>query len=309
MSGTGNKLTYLALLITILVWGLSFIATKIALISFPPVIYMFLRFSLASVLFFFILLKRGIPQLSADEHKKLFLLAFFEPGLYYFFEATGLVYTTASKASIIISTVPIAVILLARIVLKEKISRQNLLGILISITGVCLLVLGDPNFSWSLQGSLLGDILVSGAIVSAAFYMVITRHLGQILDSLVITSYQMFYGTLIFAPVFLVQYSSLNWTQIYLPSLAAILFLALFPTVIGYWSYNYALTQIPASKAGVFLNGVPLVTALGAWLILGEKLVAMQILGGIIAIAGVIIANLEDIKNFSYRHSTSYIKN
>lgn len=288
------KTTYLALFLTILVWGLSFIATKIALISFTPVIYMFIRFSLASLLFLLILLKKGIPHLSFAEHKKLFLLAFFEPGLYYFFETTGLVYTTASKASIIISTVPIAVIILARIVLKEKITRRNLSGIIISIAGVSVLVLGAPELSWSLQGSLLGDILVLGAVISAAFYMVITRQLGQTLNSLVITSYQMFYGTLIFAPFFWLNYHSINWSQIYLPSVGAIVFLALFPTFLGYLAYNYALTQISASKASIFLNGIPVVTAIGAWIILGERLSWLQVIGGIVAVSGVIIANIAD---------------
>lgn len=290
-----HKTTYLALFLTILVWGLSFIATKIALISFSPSIYMFLRFSLASALFLIILLYKGFPKLSPAEHKKLFLLAFFEPGLYYFFETTGLVYTSASKASIIISTVPVAVTILAAIVLKEKIAKENILGILMSILGISILVLGDPELSWSLQGSFLGDLLVTGAVISAAFYMVITRHLGETLDSLVITSYQMFYGTLIFAPFFIIKYSSINWNQIYLPSLGAILFLAIFPTVIGYWAYNYALTQIPASRAGIFLNGVPVVTAVGAWIILGEKLSWLQIAGGLVAILGVVIANITNI--------------
>lgn len=294
-----NKTTYLALLVTILVWGLSFIATKIALISFTPVVYMFLRFGLASVLFFFILLHQGFPKLSLNEHKKLFLLAFFEPGLYYFFETTGLVYTTASKASIIISTVPVAVIILAAVVLKEKITRENLLGIILSITGIFILVLGDPQFSWSLQGSFLGDILVSGAVISAAFYMVITRQLGQTLNSLVITSYQMFYGTFIFAPIFLFKYSSINWNQIYLSSIVAIIFLALFPTVIGYWAYNHALTQISASRASIFLNGVPVVTTVGAWIILGERLTWIQGLGGIIVILGLMIGNMEN-ETFAY---------
>lgn len=300
-----NKTTYLALLVTVLVWGLSFIATKIALISFTPVIYMFLRFGLASLLFLLILLHKGFPKLSGEEHNKLFLLALFEPGLYYFFETTGLVYTTASKASIIISTVPVAVIILAAIVLKERITKENLLGIILSITGIFILVLGDPEFSWSLQGSFLGDLLVSGAVISAAFYMVITRHLGQTLNSLVITSYQMFYGTLIFAPIFLFKYSSVDLSQIYLPSIAAIIFLALFPTVIGYWAYNYALTQIPASRAGIFLNGVPVVTAIGAWIILGERLTWIQGIGGIIVILGVMIGNLENIKKAKYQKNTS----
>ena len=75
-------MTYIALACTVLFWGLSFIGTKIALTSFTPFVYIFLRFSLASMFFLVLLFRRGFPQLSGSDHKKLFFIALFEPGLY-----------------------------------------------------------------------------------------------------------------------------------------------------------------------------------------------------------------------------------
>ena len=290
-------MTYIALACTVLFWGFSFIGTKIALTSFTPIVYMFLRFSVASVFFLLLLLQRGFPKLSASDHKKLFLIAIFEPGLYFAFEATGLTYTTASKASIIISIVPIAVMLLARVMLKEKINIKSLSGILLSMAGILVLVLGDPKFSLSFEGSMTGDLLILGAVISAAFYMVLTRDLGQRLSSLEITSFQMFYGTILFTPLFILNVGDINWAQVSANAVGAIAFLVIFATVLGYLFYNYALTQIPASRAAIFINGIPVITAIGAWIILGERLTLLQGAGGIMVLIAVMLTNMPDKRN------------
>ncbi len=80
-----NLITYAALIITMLFWGLSFIGTKIALSSFTPFVCIFLRFSLASVFFLTVLFCKGMPKLSFEQHRKLLLTALFEPGLYFAF--------------------------------------------------------------------------------------------------------------------------------------------------------------------------------------------------------------------------------
>lgn len=287
-------MTYIALSCTVLFWGLSFICTKIALTSFTPVVYMFLRFSLASVFFLLILFHRGFPKLCASDHKKLFLIALFEPGLYFAFETTGLTYTTASKASIIISIVPIAVMLLARVMLKEKIKIKSLLGILLSTAGILVLVIGDPKFTMSFKGPMIGDLLIVGAVISAAFYMVLTRDLGQKLSSLEITSFQMFYGTILFTPLFILNVGSIDWAQVSIKAIGAIAFLVICATILGYLFYNYALTQIPASRAAICINGIPVVTAIGAWIILGERLTRLQGAGGIMVLIAVMLTNIPD---------------
>jgi drug/metabolite transporter (DMT)-like permease len=289
---SSKNMTYIALACTVLFWGLSFVGTKIALTSFSPFVYIYLRFSLASVFFLILLIRSGFPKLSKSDHKKLFLLAFFEPGLYFTFETMGLTYTTASKASIIISIVPIAVMLLARVVLKEKINGRSLLGILLSVIGILILVLGDPKFSISFEGSMIGDLLILGAVISSSLYIIFARDLGQRLSSLEITSFQIFYGTIFFTPAFILNAGSIKWTQVSAEAIGAIIFLTIFATILSFLFYNYALTQIPASRAAIFINGIPVVTAIGAWIILGERLTLLQVAGGPLVVSAVMIANM-----------------
>lgn len=281
-----------ALIFTIIFWGLSFVAIKIVLKSFSPFVYVFLRFTLASCFFLFYLFRSGFPKLSIQTHKKLLILALFEPGLYFTFETLGLTYTTASKASIIIATIPIVVMVLARFMLNEKIMRKNLIGIILSFTGITILVVGSPDFNWSVDGSFYGDLLIIGAVVAASFYIVLTRDLGNYISAMQITSYQVLYGTVLFAPLFLMQLPDMQWTSISIDSILAIVFLSIFATIGGYLCYNYALTKIPASRASVVQNGIPVVTAVGAWIILGERLTLLQISGGLLALLAVLLANL-----------------
>ncbi|HWQ73772.1 MAG TPA: DMT family transporter [Syntrophomonas sp.] len=283
--------TYIALTLSTLFWGLSFIAVKIALTDFTPFAYMFLRFALASVFFLVLMLVRGFPKLEAGDHKKLFLIGLFEPGLYFIFETFGLTYTTASKASIIIAALPVIVLLLARLFLNEKISGKSVWGVILSMAGIIILILGDPKFSISSAGAVIGDVLIFGAVISAAFYMIIARDLGQKLSAFEITSFQVFYGAILFAPLFLMNMGSVQWAEISVSAAGAVVFLAVFATVLAYLFNNYALTQIPASQAAVFINGIPVVTTIGAWFILDERLTLLQAAGGALVLIAVMVAN------------------
>ncbi len=286
-----NLITYLALIITMFFWGLSFIGTKIALSSFTPFVCIFLRFSLASLFFLIVFLRSGIPRLNAEQQRKLVLTALFQPGLYFAFETIGLTYTTASSASIILALVPIAVLVLAHFILGEEINRYNLLGITLSILGIIVLVFGGSGLKLSFEGSLLGDLLILGAVFSAAFYMVLARDLSKTLSSLQITGFQVIYGTILFAPFFLYNLPQVKWAQVSTASIAAIIFLSLFCTIAAFLAYNFALSKIEASRASVFINGIPVVTAIGAWFILGEKLTLLQMAGGALVLLAVFISS------------------
>jgi drug/metabolite transporter (DMT)-like permease len=83
------------------------------------------------------------------------LLALFEPGLYFIFETIGLQHTSAPKTALIIATIPVVVLVLSAVMLGERASGVSIAGIILSFGGIALLVVGDPEFSWSFEGSLL----------------------------------------------------------------------------------------------------------------------------------------------------------
>lgn len=286
----------MALLMAVLFWGLSFVATKIALQCFPPLALIFLRFLGASIFFVFLLMRTGFPTLTWDGVKPLLILAIFQPGLYFSFETFGLQYSSATKASLIIATIPIVVLLLSMIFLKERIRIINILGIIISMLGVALLVFGGQNIDEQ-PGMLLGDLLILGAVLSASIYIIMTRRLGKTFSPVQITGMQVIFGMSLFFPAFLFTLPEVRWGAITRDAIMALIVLTVFATIGAFLCYNYALTKIPAARAAVCINGVPLVTAFGAWVILGEQLSLLQVFGGIIVISAVYLANRSPAPN------------
>lgn len=294
-------LTYLALSGAALFWGLSFVGTKIALETLPTFTLIFGRFGLASIFFLILMGRHGFPRFSRRDHVKVFFTALFEPGLYFVFETLGLQYTSAAKTSLIIATIPLAVTILSRTVLGERTTWASIIGIFVSLIGIAILITGDPSFGWDLSGPLFGDLLVLGAVISAALYMIIARNLGTRHTALEITTLQIFWGAIMFAPGFLWELPGIEWSAVSMASLGSLIYLTLFATIAAFLCYNYALTQVPASRAAIFINCIPVVTAIGSWVILGELLTPVQMAGGALVIAAVCMANLPVFQRLSVR--------
>ncbi|MBT8333185.1 MAG: DMT family transporter, partial [Deltaproteobacteria bacterium] len=232
----------------------------------------------------------GAPPINKDTFKKLFLLALFQPGLYFFFETYGLKFTSATKTSLIIATIPVLVLILSTIFLKERVRLINAAGILMSLLGVALLVFGEREAAIS-SGVLWGDFLIFGAVVSATIYIIFARYLGQTISAVQITGLQVIFGALLFLPFFLWDLGSMNWQQISMEAIIAVICLTVFATIGAFLCYNFALSRIGAARASVFINAIPVITAFGAWTLLGETLTPIQIMGGIVVIFAVYLAN------------------
>jgi len=288
--------TYAGLFLSVIFWGLSFVATKIALETIPVFTLIFGRFLLGFFFFGLVSLKVGFPRFTSGDHRLFLLTAFFEPGLYYIFETKGLLYTSAPNVSLIIATIPLVVLVLAAFILNEKVKRTSIMGIFISLIGIWFLITGVPDFSWDLKGALKGDLLIFGAVLSASAYIICAHHLGKKYSSLEITTMQTLYGTVFFTLPFLWEFPKVQWSMISGHSLGALLYLTIFATIAAYWFYNHALTKIPAARAAVFINGIPLVTAAGAWFLLGESLTPLQAFGGMLVLIAVFINSLPDLK-------------
>ena len=264
--------TYCGLLMAVMFWGLSFVVTKIALETIPAFTLVFARFLLGSLFFLALIWRRGFPRFSSRDRWIVLLTALFEPCLYFIFETKGLQYTSAPKASLIIATIPLAVLVLAALFLKERARVASIFGIFISLGGLWLLVTGAPDFRWDLNGALLGDLLVFGAVFSASLYIVGREKSWQKKLLLGHHHHADVLRAIFFAPAFLWELPDVRWSAMDARSLAAFIYLTVFATVAAYLCYNHALTKIPAARASVFINGIPVVTAVAAWLMLGETL-------------------------------------
>jgi drug/metabolite transporter (DMT)-like permease len=122
--------------------------------------------------------------------------------------------------------------------------------------------------------------------------MIMIRTLSENFSAVQITGMQIVFGAILFFPAFIYTLPQIEWNTVTTDAFTAVIALTVFSTTGAFLCYNYALTKIPAAQAAVCLNGIPLITACGAWLILGEQLTPVQLAGGTIVLAAVYLANI-----------------
>lgn len=285
-----QPIAFIALLCAVLIWSSSFIATKYALGSMQPMAIMLGRMIFASIGFaFFYKFYRGLV-FSKKDIFLLLLLALLEPCLYFLFEVKALVYTSASQAGVITATMPLLTAILAGLILKEQISKQVIIGSIIAFLGAGWLSFGSDAQEYA-PNPLLGNTLEFLAMVCAAGYTIIIRHLIKRFNPIFLTSLQGFAGALFFLPLAFIE-SDFSLPHVSVEGLFAMAYLGLFVTLGGYGLYNFALSRLLASRASAFVNLIPAFTLILAFIILDERLNMTQILATFLIFFGVLTTQI-----------------
>ncbi len=278
----------LALSGTVLFWGLSFVASKTVLNSgVPPMTMVFLRFMVACAILFPVLrVREPSARLSRENILPVALSGLFGVTVYFFFESRGIKLTSASNASMIIATIPIFTLLAEVVFFRGRISSVKAAGIALSVAGVYL-VIQRAGDSLGLANRLVGDAMMLGACLCWVIYNMLSRNLHARLSDLAITTYQNLFGTLFLVPLALSEFR--QWVPITPVAGASLLYLAVFCSTMGNFLYVYALMRLGPVTTTPFINLIPVVGGLGGIVILGETLAPLQLVGGAVIIAGVVM--------------------
>ena len=277
-----------ALIFAMFIWASSFIALKTAISDLEPYTVIFLRMFTASFCFIYFIKDFIKYDFSKRDIKYIVLLAFFEPCLYFIFEAKAIQLTSASQVGVITSLMPVITAMAEGYFLKEIITKQLIFGSIIALIGAVWLSLQAVS-SVSAPNPLLGNFYELLAMICAAGYTIVARYLSEKYSALFITAIQVFIGAIFFFPFFLYEYntSDLNFTS---NAIFCVLYLGIFVTLGGYGLYNYSLTKIEASKAAIFIYLIPVFTIILAYLILDEKLTFIGFLACSTILIGVFIS-------------------
>ncbi len=289
--GPRGAAPYLAIMGTVLFWGLSFVSSKTILnAGVPPMTMVAMRFAVASVLLFPLLRLRE-PRLRLDRRGVLSLAAGGLLGvtIYFFFESRGVKLTTASNASLIIATIPVFTVIAERLFYNSRVAWYRWIGVVLSLGGVYLLV-GRASGEEAAPGGLAGNLFMLGACLAWVAYNMVSRNLHRRFSDFAVTAYQALFGTLFLVPLALLERGS--WVPLGPVVLLNVLYLAVFCSAGGYFLYVYALARIGPVGIAPFINLIPVVGVLGGVLILGEKIAVLQVVGGVVVIAGVLVVNL-----------------
>jgi drug/metabolite transporter (DMT)-like permease len=272
-----------------LFWGMSFIWTTILLRYYQPVTIIFLRLVISSsFLFLIIWLFHKKEQIHKKDIGLLVLSALFNPFLYFLGENNGLKFVTPAVTSVIIATIPVFSPVVAYIYFREKVSIQNLAGILLCFSGIVIMLI---NKQYSLNVDPKGIYFLSGAVLSALIYSVLLKKLTYRYSPLTIISWQNLIGIILFLPLFLVfNFQHFMQVKMNFEIISSLLLLAILASSVSYIFYTITLKSIGISKANIYTNLIPVFTSFFSYFIMSELFTAEKIAGIIMVIAGVFIS-------------------
>jgi drug/metabolite transporter (DMT)-like permease len=302
-----------------LIWAGSGIAVKEALVVFTPLTLIVLRFTLAVILMLAIGLifrQNNILGLQHMDRKDLplFLLGgLFQPFLYFIFETyTYQSFASPTIAEAMLSTQPVLAPIFAFVLLRERVTRNNIIGILLSTIGMLMLLLmgnGDMGNGVLAIGNGKGVILAILTVSMSVSYSVILRRIPSRYSPLSIVFYVQSISLILFYIVWGVMgevgallhhtipfYTTLHNTPQLLQSCLAVGYLAVFSSVAAFVLFCYTVRQIGVTRANIFNNVRPVFTAILMWIMFGEILPVWKLVGIAVIIIGLFISE-KKVKN------------
>ena len=288
-----NKaLIYLAPALAVLFWGMSYIWADSLIGNGIPVFYfVFVRILFAGIIMLLLnLVTSGLQPIRRKDIPKFFLVSFCEPFIYFICETYGIKATgSPTLSALIIATRPIFSIGAGIIFFKEKITRLNCIGMLMSLVGIVLVAMSKgelgENFIW-------GIILLFIAVLSEVGHASLTRSLVDSYSSQNIVMYQFLIGSLYLLPLFLWKGLGSFDASVYLSIdvWIPILCLAILCSSVAFTLWVSTIKSLGVAKSSIFSALIPVVSALIAWVIGREVLTTRQWIGIAIAVLGVILS-------------------
>ncbi|MCL4348324.1 MAG: DMT family transporter [Candidatus Thermoplasmatota archaeon] len=274
----------LLLLLATISWGLTFPLINLSLQLISPVIFLFIRFLISSII---LLPLVGIKKLRTRGGEVEGIIAGFLLFIGYYFQTVGLKFTTPADSGIITGLYVVIVPLLSYVYLKSKVSRIDWAAVLIAMIGLIILSDGVSGSSSVEYGNILTVICAIGYALQIAY---VSKHSSRI-DSMKFTFYQMFtvaVFSLITIPTFTIYYDLLSPLVIF-----TLIFTAIFAGIMGYFLINRALIYVKPEKAGVVLVTEPIFAAIFSYILVDDKIGIYTIIGGAIMISAMFISVID----------------
>ncbi|MCH4889802.1 DMT family transporter [Acidaminobacter sp. JC074] len=287
---TGKGRYYLLMILATFLFAGAFVAGKLGTATFSPVVMTFLRIGLAVLILFPIMAyKEASIKIKKEDLKLVFILGLVGMTFYHLFFFSALKYTTASNASVINGSMPIITAIIASFVLKEKLTIRQSLYIITAFIGVLTII---TNWQFSVLFNMdmnRGDLLMLCGTISWATYGVIIKKSNTSMSALKMTTYTLLMCVIILLPFAIremIVYDSLN---VPFRDYYSIIYMAVFPTVMGYTIQQASIKALGPSTASLFINLVPFFSIILSMLILKEAINPLNIISGVVIIVSVIL--------------------
>ena len=282
---------YGAALLSMIFWSFSFVWVKVVYEAYGPLTTVLFRLLISSgLMLVFTILSRKLQKMQPGDLKFFLLLAFFEPFLYFMGESYGLKYVSSTVASVIVATIPLFSPIAAWYFYKEKLSKTNLYGLIITFFGVSLVVL-DTSFNFI--ASPLGISLEFMAVMGAIGYTSVLKGMSHRYNTFTIITYQNLIGAVFFLPFWL-GFEMKDFIQVpfHAEAFWAIIKLAIFASTFAFILFTYSMRNLGINKSNIFINVIPVFVAVIAYVVLGDQLNFHQMIGIAIVISGLFLAQI-----------------
>ena len=280
---------HIAALLTIFIWGTTFISTKILLVGFKPIEILFFRFLIGLIALLIIYPKR-LKKTTKDQEITFALAGLCGVTLYFLLENIALTYSMASNIGVIISIAPFFTAILSDFVLKEKSLKSNfIIGFIAAMMGIALISFnGTSNFKLNP----IGDVLALLAALVWAIYSVLTKKISEYGYNTIQVTRRIFIYGIAFMLIALVPFDfELNLNRFTNPVyLGNIIFLGLGASALCFVTWNVAVKILGAVKTSIYIYIVPIVTVVTSLIILNEQITLMSFIGTILTLIGLFLS-------------------
>ena len=285
--------TYIEAMFAVIVWGASFIATKIALREISPVTAVWLRFSMGVIILgLAVALRNQLSLLRRSEWAYFALLGFLGVTLHQWLQSNGLQTSEAGTTAWIVSMTPVFMAVLGWIILKEKLGWIKIAGILLAFIGVLIVVSKGDIRSISIgKFGAPGDKLILISALNWAVFSALSRRGLKTHPATLMMFYVMSFGWLFISILFFARQNISEIGKLTINGWFGITFLGVFCSGLAYIAWYDALQALTTAQTGVFLYIEPLITVVVAFFILGEAITSALLIGGAVIILGVWLVN------------------
>ncbi len=278
------------MLCVVLVWGLNFTIVKTSLRSLSPLTFNTLRFGVATCLLLLIMRLRGEAfELRRRDILPVILLGFSGHTLYQALFINGLARTTPAVASLLMATSPLFVALYGYVLRIERARPTVVAGIVVSFLGVMLLIAGGQGDVRLRSEALLGDGMILLAAMCWAVYTLGGKPLLGRYSPLKLNALTMVPGTFLLALISLPEILAQDWSAVTPQAWGGLAYSTIFSVVVGYVLWYTSVQRVGSARTAIYSNLTPVVAAISAWVILGDRLTALQFAGAAVVIAGILL--------------------
>ena len=284
----------LLLVLATLLWGGNFVIGRAVAGDIPPITLAFLRWCVALIVFLPIAYNRLTRewQMIKTNWPAVIVMAITGVACFNTLVYIGVYYTTSINASLMNSSTPIIIYILSFVFLKERLSKFQLIGTALSLSGVAF-ILSKGSLETLLSFSFnKGDLLVLIAVFCWGVYSLLVKQYAGRLPSYSTFLVTIALGVITLVPFMMYELITTSVNIVWSPStIGAIVYVGIAASIIAFLSWNNGVIALGANKASIYLNFIPLFATIFAVLFLNEDLLVTQIIGGLAVICGVLLAS------------------